>query len=111
MNFIENTWDNLYRKVGADIDNAILNFLNANGYPIDSATDFERIREITNELSSLGLFIDYISFTPPYNITNDYSGVSITTIIYPFFNSVITPIDKSELLQVIQEKYNKGELK
>ena len=110
MIFIEDYTNNLYKQLANDIDNAIFKFLNNNGYSIDSITNINRIREIIDELSSQGLFIDYILYNTPYELNENPCSLKVTKVIYPFFNSILNPVNKDEILQVIQEKYAKGEL-
>lgn len=105
MNFI----DEMTKQVGKDLDNTIFKFLNNNGYEIDNITNKKRLDEIIQELKEMDLFIDYVKYVVPYEIETTHE-IKITTLIYPFFNYISNPINKYEILKILKEKYDRGEL-
>lgn len=111
MNIIDTFNDELAKNISSQIDNAIFNFLNNNGYVIDSITNIKRLKEITQELKEMNLFIDYIQLTLPSKVKNKTQLKVVTTIICPFFNYISNPIDKEEMMKVLEEKYDEGEIR
>lgn len=109
MNIIDTFNDELAKNISSQIDNAIFNFLNNNGYAIDSITNIKRLKEITQELKEMNLFVDFVEFTLPYKL-DSASCINVTSIIIPFFNYISNPLDKSEMIKTLQEMYDRGEL-
>lgn len=106
MNFV----DEIAKQMANDVDNAIFKFLNNNGYEIDNINNLKRLKEITQELKEMNLFIDYIQLTLPSKVENK-TQLKVTTIICPFFNYISNPIDKEEMMKVLEEKYDEGEIR
>ena len=103
--------DEAQKDLNQKQDELICNFLNNNGYPIDSPTNLERLREISKELKAKDLYVDYIQFTLPQANINNSNEIGIRLVIYPFFNSISHPASKEFIDKItiaLKEKYLKG---
>ena len=109
MTIIDEFNESVSNQVAINIDNAIIKFLNEQGYQIDSSRNLVRMQEIVQELKEMNLFVDFVEFTLPYKLDSE-SCINVTSIIIPFFNYISNPLDKSEMIKTLQEMYDRGEL-
>lgn len=104
---MDNTFNNLFDKYSKQLvnihDEAIKNLLISEGYTINNTID---LLEAKDDLERKGMFVNHIEFTE-----FDCHKCCAITHVYPFFDSIDSPVNRHELTKKFEEYIKQKRLK